>query len=224
MPLLVEILYNEYQFVSSVRDRLLCWQMLALNHAGGRRPSWKGIWTKGSNPAWRLKSRISSRRFGRVRRASTAVDLKVANGELLALLGPFGFRQDHAAGCGSLPGWNWARYRRGFRSTARMRSARGASERHVGFVFQHLCAVPPHDGVRETSRSGLRVQPRRGSARTRPASRARAFKENCWTWCSSIWAFPTANPSQLSGGQRQAHCAGAPRRLGGYRAAHPAFG
>src|ERR1700681_2881541 len=84
------------------------------------------------------------------------VDLKVADGELLALLGPSGSGKTTLlriiagldlpdAGEFSFDGENAL--------------ARGAGERHVGFVFQHY-ALFRHMTVFENVAFGLRVQPR----------------------------------------------------------------
>ena len=79
-----------------------------------------------------------------------------------------------------------------------MRSARGASERHVGFVFQHY-ALFRHMTVFENVAFGLRVQPR-AVRKDEAAIRARV-KELLdlvqLDWLSDRY------PSQLSGGQRQ---------------------
>ena len=60
-----------------------------------------------------------TKRFGAFA-ALAGVDLKIKSGELVALLGPSGLRQDHAA-CGSSPAWNGPTRARSI-STARMRS------------------------------------------------------------------------------------------------------
>jgi sulfate transport system ATP-binding protein len=123
------------------------------------------------------------------------VDLKVGNGELLALLGPSGSGKTtllriiagldwHDSGEVSIDGEDAL--------------ARGASERHVGFVFQH-CALFRHMTVFENVAFGLRVQPR-AVRKDEAAIRARV-KELLelvqLDWLSSRY------PSQLSGGQRQ---------------------
>src|SRR5258707_5514644 len=127
--------------------------------------------------------------------ALDGVDLKVDKGELLELLGPSGSGKTTLlriiagldwpdAGEVSIDGENAL--------------ARGASERNVGFVFQHY-ALFRHMTVFENVAFGLRVQPR-AIRKDEAAIRARV-KELLdlvqLDWLSSRY------PSQLSGGQRQ---------------------
>jgi ABC-type dipeptide/oligopeptide/nickel transport system ATPase component len=101
-----------------------------------------------------LKSATSSsvRRFCRARH----VDLKVATGELLALLGPSGSGKTTLLRI--IAGLDWP-------DTGSVifdgedALSRGAGERHVGFVFQHY-ALFRHMSVFENVAFGLRVQPR----------------------------------------------------------------
>jgi sulfate/thiosulfate transport system ATP-binding protein len=123
------------------------------------------------------------------------VDLKVANGELLALLGPSGSGKTTLLRI--IAGLDWP-------DTGEVSFdgenalARGASERHVGFVFQHY-ALFRHMTVFENVAFGLRVQPR-AVRKDEAAIRARV-KELLdlvqLDWLSNRY------PSQLSGGQRQ---------------------
>ena len=123
------------------------------------------------------------------------VDLKVGKGELLALLGPSGSGKTTLLRI--IAGLDWPDAGE-VPFDGENALARGASERHVGFVFQHY-ALFRHMTVFENVAFGLRVQPR-ASARTRP--RSAPASRNCWIWCSST-GWPTAIPSQFSGGQRQ---------------------
>jgi len=123
------------------------------------------------------------------------VDLKVANGELLALLGPSGSGKTTLLRI--IAGLDWP-------DTGEVSFdgenalAHGASERHVGFVFQHY-ALFRHMTVFENVAFGLRVQPR-AVRKDEAAIRARV-KELLdlvqLDWLSNRY------PSQLSGGQRQ---------------------
>src|SRR5712691_8613755 len=127
--------------------------------------------------------------------ALDGVDLKVANGELVALLGPSGSGKTTLLRI--IAGLDWP-------DTGEVSFdgenalARGASERHVGFVFQHY-ALFRHMTVFENVAFGLRVQPR-AVRKDEAAIRARV-KELLdlvqLDWLSNRY------PSQLSGGQRQ---------------------
>jgi sulfate/thiosulfate transport system ATP-binding protein len=123
------------------------------------------------------------------------VDLKVANGELLALLGPSGSGKTTLLRI--IAGLDWPDTG-GVSFDGENALAHGASERHVGFVFQHY-ALFRHMTVFENVAFGLRVQPR-AVRKDEAAIRARV-KELLdlvqLDWLSSRY------PSQLSGGQRQ---------------------
>jgi len=69
MPLLVEILYNEYQFGSSFAIASLL-AMLALNHAGGKDHS-RTASGRRTNPEWRIEVRKHRKKIRLVRRRST---------------------------------------------------------------------------------------------------------------------------------------------------------
>src|SRR5204862_1482809 len=123
------------------------------------------------------------------------VDLKVDQGELLALLGPSGSGKTTLlriiagldwpdAGEVSIDGENAL--------------DRGASERHVGFVFQHY-ALFRHMTVFENIAFGLRVQPR---AVRKDEAGIRARVKELLDLVQLDW-LSNRYPSQLSGGQRQ---------------------
>ena len=127
--------------------------------------------------------------------ALDGVDLRVADGELLALLGPSGSGKTTLLRI--IAGLDWP-------DSGELlfddedALLRNASERHVGFVFQHY-ALFRHMSVFENVAFGLRVQPR-AIRKDETAIRARV-KELLdlvqLDWLSSRY------PSQLSGGQRQ---------------------
>src|SRR2546423_4214788 len=123
------------------------------------------------------------------------VDLKVGNGELLALLGPSGSGKTTLLRI--IAGLDWPDSGE-LSFDGEDTLARGASERHVGFVFQHY-ALFRHMTVFENVAFGLRVQPR--AIRKDEASIRARVKELLdlvqLDWLASRY------PSQLSGGQRQ---------------------
>ena len=127
--------------------------------------------------------------------ALDGVDLKVANGELVALLGPSGSGKTTLLRI--IAGLDWPDSGE-VSFDGENALAHGASERHVGFVFQHY-ALFRHMTVFENVAFGLRVQPR-AVRKDEAAIRARV-KELLdlvqLDWLSDHY------PSQLSGGQRQ---------------------
>ncbi|MDU3133441.1 MAG: ATP-binding cassette domain-containing protein, partial [Bradyrhizobium sp.] len=90
-------------------------------------------------------------------KALDGVDLKVANGELLALLGPSGSGKTTLLRI--IAGLEWPDAGE-ILFDGENALDRGARERHVGFVFQHY-ALFRHMSVFENVAFGLRVQPRR---------------------------------------------------------------
>ena len=84
------------------------------------------------------------------------VDLKVADGELLALLGPSGSGKTTLLRI--IAGLDWPDAGE-VSFDGENALAHGAGERHVGFVFQHY-ALFRHMTVFENVAFGLRVQPR----------------------------------------------------------------
>jgi len=108
------------------------------------------------------------------------VDLKVDQGELLALLGPSGSGKTTLLRI--IAGLDWP----------------DASERHVGFVFQHY-ALFRHMTVFENVAFGLRVQPR---PIRKDEATIRARVKELLDLVQLDW-LANRYPSQLSGGQRQ---------------------
>src|SRR5437667_10207228 len=88
--------------------------------------------------------------------ALDGVDLKVADGELLALLGPSGSGKTTLLRI--IAGLDWPDSG-SVSFDGEDALARGAGERQVGFVFQHY-ALFRHMSVFENVAFGLRVQPR----------------------------------------------------------------
>src|SRR6201995_1048113 len=134
------------------------------------------------------------KRFGSFA-ALDGVDLKVGNGELLALLGPSGSGKTTLLRI--IAGLDWPDSG-SVSFDGEDALAQGASERNVGFVFQHY-ALFRHMTVFENVAFGLRVQPR--AVRKNEASIRARVKELLdlvqLDWLSNRY------PSQLSGGQRQ---------------------
>ena len=127
--------------------------------------------------------------------ALDGVDLKVADGELLALLGPSGSGKTTLLRI--IAGLDWPDAGEvSFNGENALEH--GAGERQVGFVFQHY-ALFRHMTVFENVAFGLRVQPR--AIRKDEATIRARVKELLdlvqLDWLSSRY------PSQLSGGQRQ---------------------
>lgn len=134
------------------------------------------------------------KRFGAFA-ALDGVDLKIADGELLALLGPSGSGKTTLLRI--IAGLDWPdEGELSFDGDNVL--ARGARERHVGFVFQHY-ALFRHMTVFENVAFGLRVQPR--SVRKDEAG-IRARVKELLDLVQLDW-LADRYPSQLSGGQRQ---------------------
>ena len=140
------------------------------------------------------------------------VDLKVANGELLALLGPSGSGKTTLLRI--IAGLDWPDSGEvSFDGEDAL--AHGASERHVGFVFQHY-ALFRHMTVFENVAFGLRVQPR---AVRKDEAGIRARVKELLDLVQLDW-LANRYPSQLSGGQRQRILA-VERNLAGVRPIQP---
>jgi sulfate/thiosulfate transport system ATP-binding protein len=123
------------------------------------------------------------------------VDLKVADGELLALLGPSGSGKTTLLRI--IAGLDWPDLGE-VCFDGENALARGAGERHVGFVFQHY-ALFRHMTVFENVAFGLRVQPR-AIRKSEAAIRARV--KELLDLVQLDW-LAKRYPGQLSGGQRQ---------------------
>src|SRR3954447_15568268 len=134
------------------------------------------------------------KKFGSFK-ALDGVDLKVNDGELLALLGPSGSGKTTLLRI--IAGLDWPDSGEvSFNGENAL--DRGARERHVGFVFQHY-ALFRHMSVFENVAFGLRVQPR--SIR-KSESQIRARVKELLDLVQLDW-LADRYPSQLSGGQRQ---------------------
>ena len=123
------------------------------------------------------------------------VDLRVGDGELLALLGPSGSGKTTLLRI--IAGLDWPDSGE-VSIDGENALSHGAGERHVGFVFQHY-ALFRHMTVFENVAFGLRVQPR-AVRKTEAGIRARVRELLDLVqldWLSDRY------PSQLSGGQRQ---------------------
>src|SRR6201999_272175 len=134
------------------------------------------------------------KRFGAFA-ALDGVDLKVGDGELLALLGPSGSGKTTLLRI--IAGLDWPETGE-VSIDGENALARGASERHVGFVFQHY-ALFRHMTVFENVAFGLRVQPR---AVRKDEATIRARVKDLLDLVQLDW-LASRYPSQLSGGQRQ---------------------
>ena len=122
------------------------------------------------------------------------VDLRVADGELLALLGPSGSGKTTLLRI--IAGLDWPDSGE-VAIDGENALSRGASERQVGFVFQHY-ALFRHMTVFENVAFGLRVQPR---AIRKDEATIRARVKNLLDLVQLDW-LANRYPSQLSGGQR----------------------
>src|SRR5262245_49889556 len=141
-----------------------------------------------------IEVRSLTKTFGAFK-ALDGVDLKVAKGELLALLGPSGSGKTTLLRI--IAGLDWPDSGE-VAFDGENALARGACERHVGFVFQHY-ALFRHMTVFENVAFGLRVQ-RRAIRKSEAAIRSRV--KELLDLVQLDW-LANRYPSQLSGGQRQ---------------------
>src|ERR1700731_2880237 len=148
---------------------------------------------KGNTPV-AIEVRNIVKKFGAFA-ALDGVDLKVANGELLALLGPSGSGKTTLLRI--IAGLDWPDSGE-VSFDGENALVRGAGERQVGFVFQHY-ALFRHMTVFENVAFGLRVQPR---AIRKDEASIRARVRELLDLVQLDW-LANRYPSQLSGGQRQ---------------------
>ena len=134
------------------------------------------------------------KRFGAFA-ALDGVDLRVADGELLALLGPSGSGKTTLLRI--IAGLDWPDSGE-VSFDGENALARGAGERHVGFVFQHY-ALFRHMSVFENVAFGLRVKPRA----VRPSNKDIRDKAYALLKLVQLDWLADRYPHQLSGGQRQ---------------------
>lgn len=131
-----------------------------------------------------------SKNFGPVAAVREA-SLKVAAGELVALLGPSGCGKTtllRIAGGYERPDSGWVRIQ------GRDVTDLPPEERNAGMVFQSY-ALFPHMNVMENVEFGLRMRGISRSARTRRASELLSL--------AGLEGFDTRKPAELSGGQQQ---------------------
>src|SRR3954462_6377298 len=128
-------------------------------------------------------------------KALDGVDLKVADGELLALLGPSGSGKTTLLRL--IAGLEWPDSGE-IHFDGENALSRGARERHVGFVFQHY-ALFRHMTVFENIAFGLRVQPRKvRKSETEIRRRVKELLELVQLgWLADRY------PNHVSGGHRQ---------------------
>ena len=127
--------------------------------------------------------------------ALDGVDLRVADGELLALLGPSGSGKTTLLRI--IAGLDWPDAGE-VSFDGENALAHSAGDRQVGFVFQHY-ALFRHMTVFENVAFGLRVQPR---AIRKDEAAIRARVKSLLDLVQLDW-LANRYPSQLSGGQRQ---------------------
>ncbi|MET0904700.1 MAG: ATP-binding cassette domain-containing protein, partial [Tardiphaga sp.] len=126
--------------------------------------------------------------------ALDGVDLKVADGELLALLGPSGSGKTTLLRI--IAGLDWPDAGE-VKFDGQDALARGAGERNVGFVFQHY-ALFRHMTVAENIGFGLKVRRSRRPADAEIKRRASELLD-----LVQLSGLEKRYPAQLSGGQRQ---------------------
>ena len=199
MPLHVEILYNEYNFVGRLRRRLAAGAAGA-GHAGGQDHCSNGA----AGRSARSCRRCPMMSVEQHRVASTSAHFAALDGvDLDGRRRASWWRCSGPSGSGKttllriIAGLELAG-RRQVPFDGEDALAHGAGERRVGFVFQHY-ALFRHMTVFENIAFGLSVQPRAAAPEQAESARGSG---NCSSWCSST-GLADRYPSQLSGGQRQ---------------------
>ena len=191
MPLHVEILYNEYNFVAAfavasllallalvtlVAKSIVEWQDAACNR---RKPSDLGT---GARPREHRSHRTSPRRFG----GFVALERRQPDDRATANWWPCWAPPARARRpcCGSSPAWNRSTRAAARRSssTAETWPAQASATRQVGFVFQHY-ALFRHMTVFENIAFGLQRAAAGRPARRRP--RFATGSTSCCSWSSS---------------------------------------
>ena len=206
MPLHVEILYNEYNFVAAFAVASLLALLALVTLAAKSIVEWRvrREYEQALEPA---KAEVAinmsieltniSKTFGNYQ-ALRDVGLSIHDGELVALLGPSGSGKTTLlriiAGLDTPDAGNGSRIR--FAETTSRNSP--AAERRVGFVFQHY-ALFRHMSVFENVAFGMRVRPRKN----RPSNEAIENRVNELLRLVQLEGLGKRFPSQLSGGQRQ---------------------
>jgi sulfate/thiosulfate transport system ATP-binding protein len=142
----------------------------------------------------RIEVKKLSKKFGAFA-ALDNIDLTVGDDELLALLGPSGSGKTTLLRI--IAGLDWPDSGE-VSFDGENALARGAGERHVGFVFQHY-ALFRHMTVFENVAFGLRVQPR---AIRKDEAAIRVRVKGLLDLVQLDW-LSDRYPNQLSGGQRQ---------------------
>ena len=196
MPLHVEILYNEYNFVAAfaVASLLTLLALVTLVAKGMLEIAMSArSGSRGSRPLT-IEIVNLTKSFDNIV-VLKGVSLSVRQGELLALLGPSGSGKTTLLRI--IAGLDWPNA-----GDVRFESESvldvSARERGVGFVFQHY-ALFRHMQVFDNVAFGLTVRPR--GSRLRPDVIARRVNE----LLELVQIHPLANryPAELSGGQRQ---------------------
>ena len=204
MPLHVELLYNNYDYVGAFAVAallaLLALVTLALKsllewrYADELRRHRTGI---DRRTPCRLIVDSVTKNFGRFP-ALNGVSLTAPQGAFRGAAGAVRLGQDHAAAHPGRAGVRRQRQRALRRS--QLAGHAGARRRNAGFVFQHY-ALFRHMTVAENIAFGLKVRPRARPARRAPRS-ATGWR-NLLDAGAAATAWADRYPSQLSGGQRQ---------------------
>ena len=178
VPLHIEILYNDYQFVAAFAVASLLALLALMTLLVKSVVEWKAGQQFAAQSAsdhgvelMSISVRGITKDFGHFK-ALKDVDLEIPDGQLVALLGPSGSGKTTLLRI--IAGLEFADSGT-VQFDGKDISDQTAGERHVGFVFQHY-ALFRHMTVFENIAFGLRVRPRR----VRPPSKRSAPR---WTSC-----------------------------------------